>query len=323
MNYYKCDRLSNFKDYEINNLYDKALNTKLNYRSIFSMDKNITFGTEIEFVIPHKNGFIVKDYFKNNYQDWKIDYEYGCFGGEDYMAPLEIDSPILKNNKVMLKKLKDIFNYLYNNNASINLYSGNHIHYDISILKNKYKYYERFLKFFTVYEPIIYMFSCGELRHLRNKINTYAKEIGLDYQITFKYDNKKSINYLKQKYSSKDNAIRFSKFNTIEIRTPMGTLNPYINQNYILFFYKIFEYVTSNNYNEELINKKFNTLNRKSVLIEYNNICNSDVLELSDMLYDNNLDKIYFLKQCLKLYNNNDVKHFSTNNYNLVKRRII
>ena len=91
----------------------------------------------------------------------------------------------------------------------------------------------------------------------------------------------------------------------------MGTLNPAINQNYILFFYKIFEYVTSDKYDEEFINNKFNNINRKSILIEYDNININDILEICDLIYDNNLDKIYFLKQTLKLYNTDDYKYLN------------
>ena len=166
------------------------------------------------------------------------------------------------------------------------------------------------------------MFSCGEINYLRNKINTYSKEIGLDYIISSKTNKYNNINILKEKYSSKDRAIRFSKFNTIEIRTPFGTLNSSINQNNILFFYKIFEYITSNRYDDEFINNKFDKIkNRKSILIEYNKININEVLELADILYDNNLDKIYFLKQCLKLYNNNDYKY--TNRELLINTKIL
>lgn len=322
MNYYKCDNLSQLNETKINELFNKSLELNLNTQNILSMNKNINFGTEIEFLTPYKSEDKIHDYLEKNFKDYKIEVENACYEGEYGYAPLEISTPKLRNSKSNLKELNHIFNYIFDNNAMINLSCGNHIHYDINILKNKYIYYERFLKFFSVYEPIIYMFSCGEINFLRNTIGRHAKDIGKDYYITLKDDNKKNIKYLKRKYIEKEFAIRFTAFNTIEIRTPMGTLNPAINQNNILFFYKIFEYVTSKNYDNELINKKFNNdiENRKSALLECGkiNINNKniigDVLELSDLLYDNNLDKMYFLKQCLKIYNKTDFKYTNINN---------
>lgn len=309
MNYCKCDDFSKLGAGQINNLLNETLEMDLKYRSKLSMSSKVLFGTEIEFILPEKKEKDIRSYIKNECNNYGIEIEPACYGFEETYVPLEIKTPKLTNKNMNLLELKNVFEYLYNNKAKINLYSSNHIHYDIKVLKDKYKYYERFLKFFTIYEPIIYIFSCGELNYLRNKINTYAKEIGKDYKICDKYDKYKNIKKLKTKYGLKEHAIRFSAFNTIEIRTPMGTLNPAINQNYILFFYKIFEYITSNRYDERLINDKFNKLNRPSILTEYKNINISEVLELCDLLYDNNLDKIYFLKQCLKLYSNNDYKY--------------
>ncbi len=309
MNIYKQIKLSNLNKEKQHNILNFTLNTNFEFRKKLDIDKTQKFGTEIEFIYPTKSVDILNNYIENNFSNWILEEEIHCYNGELSSDGMELSSDILNSNQCNLLELKTLFEYLQKD-AKINLSCSNHIHYDINILRNKYIYYERFLKFFSVYEPIIYKFSCGELSFLRNCITRYCNEIGKDYYITLKDKNKRNIKYLKDKYNEKSKAIRFSKFNTIEIRTPMGTLNPYINQNYILFFYKIFEYIKSNRYNEELINNKFNNIiNRKTIIEEYDNINIDDVFNLCDMLYQDTKDKIYFLKQTLKLYNNKDYSY--------------
>ena len=97
--------------------------------------------------------------------------------------------------------------------------------------------------------------------------------------------------------------------NTIEFRCPNGTLSHIIWQNNINFFVKLLLYCRSNNFDIDFINKKMKNYEVKK-LEQYSDIYLDDAIELSDLIFDNELDKMYFLKQYLKInkYNFETIK---------------
>ncbi len=92
-------------------------------------------------------------------------------------------------------------------------------------------------------------------------------------------------------------------YNTIEFRSPNGTLDNIIWQNNVNFFFKLLIYARSINYNDDLIEKRHLTnLDKYNELKWYDEIFLGHALELCDMIFTNNLDKICFLKQYLKSF---------------------
>ena len=116
--------------------------------------------------------------------------------------------------------------------------------------------------------------------------------------------------------SSRDKAVNFNNVkidccdkvifgNTIEFRCPNGSLNPIIWQNNVNLLVKLLEYTKDPKFNHDIIDKRQMINQTKYMnLYWYKEVFLQQALELSDMIFDNNLDKIYFLKQYFKDYGN-------------------
>ncbi len=90
--------------------------------------------------------------------------------------------------------------------------------------------------------------------------------------------------------------------NTIEFRTPNGTFSPVIWQNNVNLLIKLLNYVSSSRYDDDIVSKRMKLNGKKyyNNLELYRETFLDQALELCDMVFDNNLDKGYFLRQYLK-----------------------
>ncbi|MCM1370886.1 MAG: hypothetical protein NC181_03235 [Clostridium sp.] len=109
--------------------------------------------------------------------------------------------------------------------------------------------------------------------------------------------------------------------NTIEFRSQNATINPVIWQNNINVFSKML--VTSR---EKLMDEEFLDYKLKHEFISYssnkylyNNVNLKNVLEFVDLVFDNNLDKVYFLRQYLKNFEENYGIEFAIKTKKFVK----
>ena len=91
--------------------------------------------------------------------------------------------------------------------------------------------------------------------------------------------------------------------NTIEFRSPNGTFEPVIWQNNLNLFTKMIEKVKTIDV-EKLYYDYFS--NFSISVNEYNKIYFEDAIRFADLIFDKNIDKMYFLRQYLK---NNDVSN--------------
>ena len=194
------------------------------------------------------------------------------------------------------------------------------------------------IKLWTVYEHVIYLFAYGENDKPRTSLVTYAYPVAPYYNEFLKeYESNKSAyqHILNGKQINKEtnlyflisncatnlnalgnglnfghcNGANIDDKNTIEFRCPNGTLSHIIWQNNINFFVKLLLYCRSNNFDIDFINKKMKNYEVKK-LEQYSDIYLDDAIELSDLIFDNELDKMYFLKQYLKInkYNFETIK---------------
>ena len=100
---------------------------------------------------------------------------------------------------------------------------------------------------------------------------------------------------------------------TVEFRVPNGTFDEIIWQNNINLFIKMMLYCKSDKYDEDIICKRKRIVEDNfSVLSSYSSIYLEQALELADMIFDNNLDKLYFLKQYIKDINESDNRYIKT-----------
>ena len=308
---------------EIYALINYILSHDINMKEVLNIKDNNTYGIEIEFD-NIRNKKIIKDEFKkqeikyvnilspynrlnDNNDKWIYTDEFTLKKG------YEINSPILKNTKEEWLKIIDICNLL-NEHAQITNNCAGHIHIGSQVLGDNPKAWLNFLKIWSVYENIIYRFSYGEYSKPRTLCKTFSKPISSEAYCLY-YELKKSTN-IEEIISSVNNV--FNKYdkafnlenvktknintpankNTIEIRCPNGTLNPIIWQNNIYFFIKLLEYCNSTKYNDDIIERRIRKEDLCSYdLSNYNDIHFSQALELSNMIYNSDKDKICFLKQ--------------------------
>ena len=111
-------------------------------------------------------------------------------------------------------------------------------------------------------------------------------------------DRNYGINFKNLKRAYKNNG---QYLNTIEVRCPNGTLDPTVWQNNINFFVKLFNYAKNDNYDTKLINERINLSNYPRriddapTVFGIKNISKAE--ELSDLIFNDDLDKEYFIKQ--------------------------
>jgi len=294
----------------LNNFY-------LTLRDNLDLDQSITFGLEIECEKSNDKK-IKKDLNSLTLNDkWLVVPDRSLDQG------IEIVSPILKDNKrnwIDLEKVCSVINKY----AIIDRNAAGHVHVGSHILGKERESWINFIMLWSVYENIIYRFSYGEYLSARPSLKEYALPISsslwydyekiIDYNINLEsmierimYGKYSAFN-LMNVYLSKIN--RFLKGNTIEIRCPNGTLNSVIWQNNVNFFTKLLLYCRSEKFNNDIVcqRKRINSDEYIS-LVYYDEIFLDQALELCDMIFDNNLDKLYFLRQYLKSFevsNNND-----------------
>ena len=272
------------------------------------IDESITFGLELE--VENTDYFRIKKMLQDSNYEWELEADSSLVKGA------EIKSPILNDKTKNWFDLKNICEKT-SELASIGEKAGGHIHIGYKILGEKEQNWLNLIKLWSIYENIIFRFSYGEFNMQRPSLTRYAapisKKLVKDYyllknsksdvdEILFhlcnKYDKYCAINF-QNVYIGNNNRTK----NTIEIRCPNGTLNPIIWQNNVNFFIKLLNYCKSDFFDDYTIEKRSRIINGKYQSLNfYNEIYIDQVLELSDMIFSNNLDKINFLKQYFKSF---------------------
>lgn len=310
------ESLDNNKKIEI---CDLVMHTQIPFRYKLCLDKNITFGTEIEFENARKESVRYALSQKRNLEKWKLvdevsveyESEYGTCGGE-------VVSPILGDNKKSWHQLRAAC-HLIRQNIGLNLgKSASHIHIGTNILKHDITYVTNLVKLWTIYEHVIYRFSYGEDECERKTIRQYGSPLApYFYEALLELNRNNPLKYFSNFYEF------FSAFhnpyvtrsglcfynsdvnskkekNTIEVRCPNGTLNEKIWQNNINFFTKLMLYAANDNFDNEFIDEKLKSFERRD-LTDYREIYFDDAIELSNLIFNDEVDKLYFLKQYLKV----------------------
>lgn len=169
----------------------------------------------------------------------------------------------------------------------------------------------------SVYENIIFRFVYGDFLTARPCMLEYAepmtKDFWQDYE-TLKNEGA-SLDAIISRISHKRyqavnfenvsnyNCNNFSSKNTIEFRCPNGSLNSAIWKNNVNFFIKFLTYSRNTSFNDDLVQQRHQlNLDKFAELKLYDEIYLEQALELCDMIFANNFDKIYFLRQYLKSF---------------------
>ena len=340
VNKYVCDNSfifkyinpeSNDRFSEMNGTYLQDIiilldNFYLELRKKLGLNKSITFGTELEFEDIDKE--VIRNMINDELllENWiiKSDCSIICGG--------EVNSPILRDSESSWDELKKVC-LILDENAKIGNNSAGHIHVGSQILGDDRQSWLNFIKLWSVYENIIFRFGYGEFLVGRQSIMRYAKPIKdylWEYYNNFIKDNVSLENMLVILSLNRDQAVNFTHVlkdnidsfnlaNTIEFRSPNASFNPEIWQNNVNFFTKLLLYSCSSLYDDDKIeNRNRLDINKNLNYEMYNQVFLDQALELCDMIFDNNLDKIYFLKQYLKSFEVGDKSNIKT--YSLVKK---
>lgn len=310
------DQLSLMTKQELEELKHLLNNYLIDMRSTLGFDRKITMGLELEFAFNPPN----IDIFKRS-----IDLEreikekcpdlFNCLKQEaSFNYGREINTNVLTDSGFVWEYFYKMCN-IVSKVANINDRCGSHIHIGTQALGNNPEHWLNFLKLWSTYENIIFRFSYGEHLIHRPIIDDYAKPEAQEFFDTYEKissENPSVENILSHMSDSKCQAINFKNVrvgnyenmfykNTIEFRTPNGTLNPIIWQNNINFFVRLLEYSKSPNFDNDLLNARLQTSKLLfNNLYMYSQIYFKVALELCDLIFTTNLDKINFLKQYLK-----------------------
>lgn len=276
----------------------------LEYRNTLNFKKTTTFGYEIEF--ENADIDIIRKYLNKKNRELFLLFDPSLKKGA------EIPTPILKDNKKSWKKIDNLCNFLQKH-SEIKETCGGHIHVGKQVLGDSNKSLLNFLKLWSTYEHVIYYFSYGEDKKPREAIKEYAKPISNDFWQTYneykdnllvpKEEIIKKVTITRNRGVSLKYLLFYERpeIDTVEFRCPNGTLNPITWQNNTNLFVKLLEYSKTPSFDNttiQLRHKKRQDI--YSNLNKYNIIYLKDALELSDLIFTNNLDKIYFLKQYIK-----------------------
>ena len=277
----------------------------IKFRSSLNFSYKNSFGIELEFgeanIKNIKNSLIGNWIFKEE---------------ETVKNGAEVNSPIMMDNGFYWTDLYRMCDML-KNNSEITESCSLHIHCGAHILGDNIRHWINFIKLVSVYENIMYRFGYGEYLSYRSAIKCHALPFAdrfyKIYELYRKYDFDLDVLIYKLKYIRQQsvnfrnvNESRIDDFcdrNTIEFRFSNGTLEPAIIQNTVNFFLSLMNYSVSSNFDYDIVNSRYKKVsNGMSNLVFYNEIYIEQALELCDMIFNKNIDKLYFLRQYFKSF---------------------
>lgn len=311
------DILTNMSISDLINIRMELQKYYLEPREVLGIDKTVTFGTEIEFEDSKRNIIeeeLAKTFPSNN---WKVVDDRSLNAGG------EINSPVLRDTKENWIDLSTVCN-IVDTNAKIMNNTSSHVHIGMQILGNNPKYWRNFAKLWMTYEYIITRFLFGEYISARerfsyfsfpiseeliediDKLEEYSKctsAVNILTKLNKTNEKRRSVNFRHIGKTPAYNYDREADKNTIEFRGPNGTFNIVIWQNNINLLVKLLEYCKREDFNDEFINKRLKDIIDRGIpsnIIKYSRIHINEAIEFADLIFTNNLDKVYFLRQYFK-----------------------
>lgn len=301
------DMFSSFRGNDLLKLLVDIENYNLEYKTKLNIPSDITFGLELEYEDLEREK--VTNFLDANFASWKSTTDGSLrYGGE-------IDSPKMTDSRLYWLELKKICEFLRENHANTSKSAGGHVHVGVPVLGDNIEAWKKFLKIYAAYENILFRYGYGDKINGRHNILSYANPIAnllyTNFSDAFKskrisellsfcaYDRRQALNFTNVDYLD---LLDSTSKNTLEFRFPNATDEEVIWQNNVNTLVNLLLSPNKECYNEDIVNKKLteNRISSSEDYILYNEICLKDALDFVDLIFDNNLDKTYFLRQYLK-----------------------
>lgn len=303
-----CDTFSILRGNDLLDLLEVVENTLIAYRNTLNLPSKLTFGVEIEYEKVSQR--TVSKYIDEHLPNWYSTRDTSLQSGG------EINSPILRDEKRTWEELKKICEFLKSHNADTTKNAGGHIHVGAPVIGNNLEGWRIFIKLYTLYEHIIYRFFYGDKINGRPKIMKYAPPVSDElYDILEIFNELIIVSDLEYKLpDDKYYAINFGHLdfyelnknhdkNTFELRCPNGTTEEIIWQNNINTFARMLLSSGTCSINEDYLNYKLQRFTPNTHdSYRYKEVILKEALEFCDLVFDCNLDKVYFLRQYIKSF---------------------
>lgn len=286
-----------------------------NKREKLDFDNKLTFGLEIEYYgsslekMRRYLNLIEKLNINSPYSKWTNTIEPSLGRGGK-----EIKSKILKNYKKYYKEIDFVLKKLREEKAVINGETGMHCHVSSSVFENNTNYLRNFLKLLSVYEDIIYKFAFNGTVP-RNSMSICAKPIRddlvyfLDKFYTTEFEN--YIKCIELKLTPcKTNGFNFKNMYSLDGETNLiktvefRIFNPSLDYDVILNNIDLscnLMLSCKKDLDIDYLDYQIKKLrHEKTTLEKYKNINEEKAIEFSNIIYETEESKKYFLNQYLK-----------------------
>lgn len=289
----------------------------LPYRDKLNFDDNLTFGVEIEYgnadsdkIIKKIKGLPYKNCNKNYYDSWNYTPDYSFTKSiNNHLYGGEVKSPIMKNTAQDFYQIRKVCEYLKKYNATVDDRMGLHVHVDSSVLEKDTELLIKFLKLYALYEHVIYKFSYNGANP-RQSIQMhadYCKDLVLQILNSIRLNDEflDTVRKMNMDILAKKHGINFANINdfelatnTIEFRMFNPSLDPVIIQNAINLVCNLL-LSAKKELDMQYLDYKLKQ-KRKISFEEYSKIYMQDAQDFCNIIFDNDIDKTYFMRQYLK-----------------------
>ncbi len=283
----------------------------LEYRESLNLERKVRFGIELEYEGVERKDFT--DFLMRQKLNWKSAEDESLISGGEAVSPQLFDQ------RKTWENLQAICEYLKSKKADTRHNAGLHIHVGAHILGENVDAWRRFAKIYTIYERVLIRFGFGDKINARSTLFSYAKPVGLQFLASVSdLDKRRSLatnrRFFKQIYDVKKNAINLRcldflsaivNMNTLEFRNFNSTTEETIIQNDVNAVCHLLLAAASKNLDEDFLDYKLKQLknyfsSERAYLEQCSQILLREMAELVDILFDNNQDKIYFMRQYIK-----------------------
>ena len=302
-------RFSNLSTMDTDLLLKMLQNYYIRFQDKLKLSKLYSFGFEYECDDIDRVS-LGRALFKNNlYPAYQVKEEDTVHNGG------EIVTPILHNVKANWKKVEQVLEIIKRNSTNTEN-CGAHIHVGSHIMDNHQETWENFFMIWSIYENIITRFLNGEYLNTRVYASTFAKPVSdlfkdvvlsgklkdLLKESDISFHDVSVDRYLSVNLNRVHNLNREIENDTIEFRGANGTFNPVIWQNNLNM--RLHLLLSSSHYTHAILLER---LKREYIdPSSYSKIDITKAFEFVDLIFDNNLDKINFLRQYFKDYHETD-----------------